>query len=69
MTHFRGKIDRKLPDARGLLMIIVQVTVSSCIDAADFTFNENISNMILSDVTINASEISNSDTRYGNIKS
>ena len=68
MTNFCGKISRKYPSARGLLLIIDQVTASTCADAADFTSDEKNSTMILSNVTANVSEISNSDTRYRNIK-
>ena len=50
-------------------MIIDQVTASTCIDAAEFTSDENVANMLLSNVTVKFSDISNSDTRYGNIKS
>ena len=49
-------------------MIIDQVTVSTCTNAAEFTSDNNFDTMILSNVTANVSDISNSDTRYGNIK-
>ena len=69
MTDFCVKISYKHPSARGTLMIIDQVTVSNCTYAADFTSDENFDHMLLSNVTINVSEIPNSDTMEGNIKS
>ena len=69
MTDFRGIFPRKDPADRGLLMIIDQATAIFCTDASDFTSNVDFTNMLLSNVTVNVSEISNSDTRYGNIKS
>ena len=69
MTNFCGKISRKYPAARGLLMIIEQVTTSTCTDAAEFNSDESFNIMIFSNVTVKASEIPNSDTKYVNIKS
>ena len=68
MSDFHGKIVRKDPATRGTLVIINQESASTCTDAADFTSDENYANMILSNVTLNVSEISFSDNRYGNIK-
>ena len=69
MTDLCGKIYHKYLAARRQLMIIDQVTAITCTDAADFTSDESFASMILSNVTLNISEISNSGTRYGNIKS
>ena len=49
-------------------MIIDQVIVSTCTDATNFISDENFANMLLSNVTVNVPKISNSDTRYENIK-
>ena len=68
MTDFRGKIVCKYPAAMISLMIIDQVTASTCTNAADFTFEEKFATMILSNVNANVSDISNPGTRYGNIK-
>ena len=51
------------------MIIIDQVTASTCTDAADYNSDDNFANMLLSNATVNVSEISNSDTRYGNTKS
>ena len=68
MFDLRGKIACKDPAARVTLMIIDQMTASTCTDASDFTSDENCDNMILSNIIVNVSGIYNSDTRYGNIK-
>ena len=49
-------------------MIIDQVTAVTWTDAAYFTYDENFADIILSNVTVNFSEITNSVTRYGDIK-
>ena len=46
MTELRGKISRKYPVTMGPLMIIDQVTVSTCTDAAEITSDDNLSTMI-----------------------
>ena len=69
MTDFRGKIACKCTSARVPLMITDQVTVSTCTDNAYFTSDNIFANMLLSNITINVSEISNSDTKHRNIKS
>ena len=68
MTGFRGKNPQKGPAARGTFMIIDQVTAGTCTDAADFASDDTFANMLFSNVTVNISEISSFDTRYGNIR-
>ena len=69
MCDLCGKVFRKDPAVRGNLVIINQVTAITCIDADEFTSDEMFANMILSNMNINVSDISNPDTRYGKIKS
>ena len=68
MTDFRGKISRIDPTARGPLIIIYQVTAITCSNPADFIYDKPFTTILLSNITINASEISHYDTSYGNIK-
>ena len=67
MTYVRAAC--KDPAVRGPLMIIYQVTASTCTDAANLTSDINFATIILSNVTENVSKISYSDTRYGNTRS
>ena len=46
MSDFRGKFSRKDPTARWLLMIIDQVAVITCSDAADFTSEKTFANIL-----------------------
>ena len=55
--------------ARGSLMLINQITSRIFNDTVYFTADANFVNTLESNVKINISNISNSDTRYGNIKS
>ena len=57
------------PTARGRELVINQVTTSVCLDAADVTHDDNFAAVLESNIHVNVSEISNSTTRYGNIKS
>ena len=69
MTDFRGKIVCKYPAVRRPLMIIDQVTASTCTDADEFIYDDNFDTMLFSNVTANFSEIYNYDIKYENIKS
>ena len=68
-TDYRVKVVHSASTARGPLMVINQVTASTCDDAADLTADDNFANVLQSHVHVNISEISNSGTKYGNIKS
>ena len=68
MTNSFSKFSHTDTAARGPLMIIDQVTAVTWTDAAYFTYDENFADIILSNVTVNFSEITNSVTRYGDIK-
>ena len=50
-------------------MIIYQITDITCNYVAEFTADEKSTNTLESNVNINISDISNFDTRYGNIQS
>ena len=67
MIDHRGNVLRRGSTARGPLTIINQITTSTCNDAVDFTANENFGIVLASN--INVSELHNSTSRYGNIKS
>ena len=69
MSDFCVKTFLKDPAVRVSLVVINQVTVSTCTEAAGFTSDVNIYIMHLSNVTIFFNEIFNSETRYGNIRS
>ena len=68
MPVFCRNVTHKDPAVRGPLMIIDQVVVSTCNDAADFTSEMFFANILLSNVTVKVSDISNYDIKYGNIK-
>ena len=67
MTDLHVKIDCKDPATMGPLMIIDQVNAITFPYAAEFTSDNNLL-IFLSNETVNVSEISNSDNRYGKIK-
>ena len=68
-TDYRVKVVRSDSAVRGPLMAINQVTASTCDDTVDLTADDNFANVLQSHVHVNISEISNSCTKYGNIKS
>ena len=68
MTEFCRNVSCKDPAASGPWKVIEKVTAITCTDAADFTSNDNLATIMLSNVASNVSKISISDTRYGNIK-
>ena len=67
MIDHRGIVLRRDSTARGPMTVINQITTSTCDDAVDFTANENFGAVLASH--INISELHNSTTRYGDIKS
>ena len=69
MVDHRGKVVCSDSAARGPLMVINQVTASTCIDASDLTADDNFANVLQSHIHVNICEISNSGTKYGDIKS
>ena len=69
MYEYYRKLVRSNSAARGMLIIVNHITDSTCNDSADFTDDETFANILESNVNINISDISNSDTRYGNIQS
>ena len=69
MYKYHGKVVRSDPSAREPLMVMNQINASTCNDAAYFSDNDNFANVPESNVNIDISGISSSDTRYGNIQS
>ena len=67
MIDHRGNVRCRDSTSRGPLTVINQITTSTCNDAVDFTANENFGAVLASH--INVSELHNSTTRYGDIKS
>ena len=68
MHDYCGKHLCSDPAKRAPLMVINKTTNNTCNYAADFTADVNFANTLESNVNINISDISNSETRYGKYK-
>ena len=69
MYYYRGKFLFNDPDMVGPITVTNQINSSTCNDAEYFTDDENFANTFESNANINIFDISNYDTRYGNIQS
>ena len=69
MHDYCGKFVCSDPVVRVLLLVINQINASTRNDVADFTSDGKFTNTLEYNVNINISDISNYETRYGNIQS
>ena len=69
MCDFRGEIIQETSVARGPLMVINQVTASTTVCTADIYSDENFANVLESNVAVTLYKITNSNNKYGNIRS
>ena len=77
MLNYKGDIARLYVTARGPLMVIKSVCMSTCEDAVDISSDENFANVLQSNVNVshvnvmkhnNVSQVSYADFTLGNIQ-
>ena len=68
MYDYRRNFVCSDPAKRGPIMVINQLTGSTCNDASEFTDDDNFANNLEYNVNTTMSEIYKSNTRYGNLQ-